>query len=81
MADLEVHVPCYDAAAGSKGVPMMALIDNAVHWHDRAKEMRARVGQTTDPTVKKTLLDIAERCEDLALRADERLARALIGKK
>ena len=60
---------------------MVALIDNALHWHDRAKEMRARVVQTTDPTVKQTLLDIAQRCEDLALRADERLARALTGTK
>ena len=51
----------------------MELIDDAKHWHERAKESRALAEQMTNPDAQRTMYCIAASYQRLAQRAEERL--------
>ena len=48
------------------------LKDDAKHWRQRAQESRSIADQLDDPVAKKTMLEIAEAYEQLALLAERR---------
>ena len=45
---------------------------DAKRWRERAEQSRARAQQTSDPTAREILLEIARAYEDLAQRAERR---------
>lgn len=48
------------------------LKDDAGHWRQRAQESRSIADQLDDPVAKKTMLEIAEAYEQLAVLAERR---------
>jgi hypothetical protein len=50
------------------------MIDDSVHWRQRAEESRRIAGRLDDPVSKKTLLDIADAYEQLATLAEAKRA-------
>jgi hypothetical protein len=57
---------------GGAGVPL--LYNDPEHWRKRADEAREIAGKMTDPKGKGDMLAIADKYEQLAQRALERLA-------
>jgi hypothetical protein len=53
-------------------MPRPSMIDDPEHWRRRAQESRDNANRHDDPDVKKTLLDIAESYEQLAMIAEQR---------
>ena len=45
---------------------------DAKQWRERAEQSRAQAQQTSDPTARDILLEIARAYEDLAQRAERR---------
>jgi hypothetical protein len=50
----------------------VGLLNNAVHWRERAEDARVHAEHLTDPAAKTMMLAIAESYEKLAQRAEER---------
>jgi hypothetical protein len=51
---------------------MASIMKDAQHWRDRAAEMRRLATQIEDPAARRTVVEIAERYDELAKRADLR---------
>jgi hypothetical protein len=62
-----------DASAQGVGVPL--LYNDAEHWRKRAKEARALAEKMSDAVNKKAMMEVAEKYDDVAARAAERLAQ------
>jgi hypothetical protein len=52
---------------------MTTLMNNPVHWRNRAEEARVNAEQMSDPESKRMMLEIAEGYLLLAERAERRL--------
>jgi|HubBroStandDraft_3_1064219.scaffolds.fasta_scaffold2037349_1 hypothetical protein len=52
---------------------MTTLMNNPVHWRNRAEEARVNAEQISDPESKRMMLEIAEGYLRLAERAERRL--------
>jgi hypothetical protein len=52
---------------------MKTLMNNPVHWRNRAEEARVNAEQMSDPESKRMMLEIAEGYLRLAERAERRL--------
>ena len=50
------------------------VIDDPAHWRQRAEEIRMRAEEMKDLQARTTMLRIADECDRLARRAEERLA-------
>jgi hypothetical protein len=48
-----------------------SLLDDPAHWRRRAAESRSIAEQLDDPVQKKTMLEIAESYERLAVRVEQ----------
>jgi len=51
-------------------------INDPKHWRTRAEEARTVAEQMTDPISKQMMLSVAADYERLAIRAEERMAKA-----
>jgi len=50
----------------------MTTYNDAQHWRDRAKQMRALAEQTAEVAARATMLEIAAKYDHLATRAEDR---------
>jgi hypothetical protein len=48
--------------------------DDPKHWRQRAQEARAAAAQLDDPDAKKTMLEVADGYEQLAVLAEKKVA-------
>jgi hypothetical protein len=48
------------------------MSDDSTHWRQRAQETRKKADKIDDPLAKDTMLAIADACEQLADRLEER---------
>jgi hypothetical protein len=51
-----------------------SMNDDPKHWRQLAQEARASADQLDDPIAKKTMLEIAEGYEQMAVLAEKRMA-------
>jgi predicted Rossmann-fold nucleotide-binding protein len=58
-----------------KGVGVPSLHNDPEHWRKRAKEARALAEKMTDAVSKKAMMEVAEKYDEVAARAVERLAK------
>jgi hypothetical protein len=58
-----------------KGVVVPSLHNDPEHWRKRAKEARALAEKMTDAVSKKGMMEVAEKYDEVAARAVERLAK------
>lgn len=66
----ELHVD----ARCSQSMPTRSMIDDPVHWRQRAEEARRIAEQLDEATAKKTMLEIAASYDQLAALAEAKLA-------
>jgi hypothetical protein len=52
-----------------------SIIDDPIHWRQRAEEARKVAEQLDDPTAQKTMLEIAASYDQLAALAEAKRAR------
>ena len=71
-------LPCgfvYRNSPTCAGFPYMrktpSLLEDPAHWRRRAGESRSTAEQLDDPVQKKTMLEIAESYERLAMRIEQ----------
>jgi len=57
---------------GMRPAARASVVDDAAHWRGRAGEARAAADQLADPQSQQQMLEIAQRYEYLAQRAEER---------
>ena len=55
---------------------MPAYFDNPDRWRERAEEARAMADQMTDADTRRIMLSIAQGYDEMAERAEQRLASA-----
>ena len=58
-----------------RGVGVPSLHNDPEHWRKRAKEARALAEKMTDAVSKKAMMEVAEKYDEVAARAVERLAK------
>jgi hypothetical protein len=58
-----------------RGVGVPSLQNDPEHWRKRAKEARALAEKMTDAVSKKAMMEVAEKYDEVAARAVERLAK------
>jgi predicted Rossmann-fold nucleotide-binding protein len=58
-----------------RGVGVPALHNDTEHWRKRAKEARALAEKMTDAVSKKAMMNVADKYDEVAARAVERLAK------
>jgi hypothetical protein len=49
------------------------LLNDPMHWRNRAEEARAQAKQLNDPEARRKMLEIADGYERIAERAEQRL--------
>jgi hypothetical protein len=54
-----------------------SIINDPLHWRNRAEEARAMATEIRDPQARATMLRIAEGYDDMATRAEARGATVL----
>ena len=54
---------------------MPSLHNDPEHWRKRAKEARALAEKMTDAVSKKAMMEVAEKYDEVAARATERVAK------
>jgi len=57
------------------------LFNDPKHWRERAEEARRHAEQMADAEAKRTMLGIADSYEQLARKAEARLAEAMLAQK
>jgi hypothetical protein len=58
-----------------RGVGVPSLHNDPEHWRKRAKEARALAEKMTNAVSKKAMMEVAEKYDEVAARAVERLAK------
>ncbi len=65
-----------DASHASEPMVPLSYVNDPAHWRRRAEETLTIAESMSDPVSRQILEDVARGYEQLATRAEERLARA-----